>query len=334
MVHILIVRLSALGDIVHAIPAAAALRRAYPDAHIDWLLDARHRALADLVTVIDRVITIERSSPSAWMHVLGTLRRQRYDVALDFQGLLKSAVLARGSGATRVAGFALGHLRERMARPFYTITVEGEGGHAIAKNLRLLQTLGIDDSRIEFPIGAVDSPALETLTAMVNDGPFAVINPGAAWPNKRWPAERYGSLATSIRNRVGLTPVVLWGPGEESLAQAVVAASAGTAVLAPPTTIRDIVAVARAADLFIAGDTGPLHIAMAVGTPTVSLFGPTNPARNGPFAPGDEVVSRAEQCHCHIDRQCRHSKWCLDDVQVGEVAAAVERRLATRAARG
>jgi lipopolysaccharide heptosyltransferase I len=333
-VHILIVRLSALGDIVHAIPAAAALRRAYPDARIDWLLDARHRDIVDLVTGIDRVIVIQRSSPMAWIQVLGELRADRYDVACDFQGLLKSAVLARGSGASEVAGFALGHLRERLARPFYTTTAPAEGGHAIQKNLRLLQTLGIHDTRIEFPIAQVESEALQTLRTAIGGAPFAVITPGAAWPNKRWPADRYGQLAGVIRDRTGLIPVVLWGPGEDALARAVVDSSAGTAVLAPPTTVRDIVAVCRAADLFVAGDTGPLHIAMAVGTPTVSLFGPTDPVRNGPFAVNDLVVSRAGQCHCHIERQCRHSRWCLEDIGVSEVSAVVERRLATGATRG
>jgi lipopolysaccharide heptosyltransferase I len=326
--NILIVRLGALGDIVHAIPAAAALRRAFPQARIDWLVDGRHRELVDLVTGIDRVVRLRRASPAGWAEVLRELRSVKYDTAFDFQGLLKSAVLARASGATRVAGFALGHLRERLARPFYTDTAEAEGGHAILKNLRLLRTLGMNDDRVEFPIAVVESAALSALRRTIGNAPFAVVNPGAAWPYKRWPAERYGALAASIQSRAGLTPVVLWGPGEDTLAEAVVAASAGAAVLAPPTSIRDIVSICRAADLFVAGDTGPLHIAMAVGTPTVSLFGPTDPRRNGPWSASDVVVSRADRCHCHIDRQCRHSQWCLEDVQVGEVATAVDRRLA------
>ena len=326
--NILIVRLSALGDIVHAIPAAAALRRAFPQARIDWLLDARHREIIDLVPVVDRVVALRRPTLSGWTQVLRELRGGRYDVALDFQGLIKSAVLARGSGAARVVGFSLGDLREKTARPFYTDAEPAEGGHAILKNLRLLRTVGIDDLRIEFPLAQVESPALTTLRTSIGQARFAVINPGAAWPNKRWPADRYGALAASIRHDAGLTPVVLWGPGEGSLAQAVVSASSGAAVLAPATTVRDIVAVSRAADLFVAGDTGPLHIAMAVGTPTVSLFGPTNPARNGPWSATELVVSRADRCGCHIDRRCRQANWCLEDISVGEVSRAVERRLA------
>jgi len=327
--NILIVRLSALGDIVHAIPAAAALRRAFPAARIDWLLDARHRDIVDLVTAVDRVVTVRRSTLGGWTQVLRELRATRYDVALDFQGLVKSAVLARGSGARRVAGFSLWHLREKTARPFYTSAEDAEGGHAILKNLRLLRSLGVDDLRIEFPLAPVDSPALHTLRRSIGDGRFALINPGAAWPNKRWPPERYGALAATIREQIGLVPTVLWGPGEETLAQAVVAASREAAILAPPTTVRDIVALSRAADLFVAGDTGPLHIAMAVGTPTVSLFGPTDPMRNGPWSASDLVVSRADRCGCHIDRRCHQPNWCLEDIGVAEVAATVQQRLAT-----
>ncbi len=332
--NILVVRLSALGDVVHAIPAAAALRRAFPLAQIDWLVDARHRAIVDLVTGIDRVVVVRQSTVGGWTRVLRELRAARYDVALDFQGLTKSAVLARGSGATRVAGFSLRDLREKIARPFYTSAADAEGGHAILKNLRLLRAVGVEDSRIEFPLADVDSPALASLRQSIGNTRFAVINPGAAWPNKRWRAERYGALAASIRDHSGLTPIVLWGPGEENLARAVVASSSGAAELAPPTCVRDIVALSRAADLFVAGDTGPLHIAMAVGTPTVSLFGPTNPARNGPWSPADVVVSRADRCGCHIDRRCRQADWCLDDIRVDDVSAAVQRRLASGSSRG
>jgi len=331
--NILIVRLSALGDIVHAIPAAAALRRAFPDARIDWLVEARHRDILDLVTVLDRLVIVRHSTVGGWTRVLRELRDAPYDVALDFQGLTKSAVLARGSGATRVLGFSLRHLREKSARPFYTGAADAEGGHAIRKNLRLLRTIGINDDRIEFPLAPVDSAALTTVRTAIGDAPFALINPGAAWPNKRWPAQRYGALAASIREQQGLVPVVMWGPGEQELAEAVVAAASRAAVLAPSTTVRDLVAICRAAALFVAGDTGPLHIAAAVGTPAVGLFGPTDPSRNGPFSADDVVVSRADLCGCHIDRRCRQPHWCLEDIGVAEVATAVQRRLAVRSTR-
>ena len=329
--NILIVRLGAMGDIVHAMPAAAALRHAFPGARIDWLVEARHRELVDLVTVIDGTVVLERPSLKAWTEAVKMMRRRSYDVAIDLQGLLKSAILARASGAARVLGFSIWHLREKTARPFYSSTVAAEGGHVIWKNLRLLQVLGVDHSEISFPIAEVTSAALATLRERLpGDRPFALLNAGAAWPNKRWPAERFGEVASFLRAACGITPVVLWGPGEEPLADAVWRTSSHAAVMAPSTGIADLVALARAAALVVSGDTGPLHIATAVGTPTVSIYGPTDPARNGPWSPEDIAVSRFEGCGCHYDRRCHQSAWCLEDVTVAEVCAAIQQRIHAR----
>jgi lipopolysaccharide heptosyltransferase I len=326
--NILIVRLGALGDVVHAVPAAAALRRAFPSAQIDWLVDAKHRAIVDLVAVIDRTVAIERPTFQGWSAAIRTLRATRYDLAIDLQGLLKSAVLARASGAARIVGFSIWHLREKTARPFYSDVREAEGQHVIAKNLRLLDAAGVHDTEISFPLRAGPSAALDALRARIgSDTRFALINPGAAWPNKRWPPDRFGEIAAFVHDTCGLTPVVLWGPGEEVLAKGVFDASAGRAVLAPPSTIGDLVALARAAALVVAGDTGPLHVATAVGTPVVALFGPTDPERNGPYAAADVSVSRYETCGCQYDRRCHRAPWCLADVSVAEVCAAIQQRM-------
>jgi len=328
--NILIVRLGALGDLVHAVPAAAALRAAMPDARIDWLVDARHRPFLDLVTGLDRVVTLDGRSINAWVDVIRRLRQVAYDVALDFQGLMKSAVLARASGARRVLGFSIWHLREKGARSFYSETDDGGAAapHVIDKNLHLLQVLGIRSDAISFPLADVPSD----VRARAGDEPFALINPGAAWPNKRWSAERYGEVAAFLRDIRGLRSLVLWGPGEAELASAVVDASQGAARLAPATSIPDILALARAAALFISGDTGPLHLAGAVGTPIVAIFGPTDPQRNGPWSPDDVVVSRYGSCECSYQRQCHAASWCLDGVTVAEVSAAILQRLGSRAA--
>jgi heptosyltransferase I len=332
--NILIVRLGALGDVVHAVPAAAALRRAYPAARIDWLVEARHRPIVDIVTAIDRSVVLERPTLEGWVAVTRQLRATPYDLAIDFQGLLKSAVLARASGAARVVGFSIWHLREKTARPFYSAAGEPHAVHVIRKNLELLRAVGVEDDVISFPLADVESQALVQLRERTAQQRFALINAGAAWPNKRWPPQRYGELASFLHDECGLLPVVLWGPGEESLAHAVVDASSGTALAAPATTVIDLVALARAAALVVSGDTGPLHIATAVGTPTVSLFGPTDPDRNGPWSADDVVVSRYEQCGCHYDRQCHRDPWCLSDVTVPEVCAAVQRRFAIGRAHG
>jgi heptosyltransferase-1 len=330
--NFLIVRLGALGDIIHAVPAAAALRAAFPASRIDWLVDARHRPMIDLVTVVDHAVVLERSSIPGWMDVAGRMRQVRYDVAIDLQGLLKSALLARASGAARVLGFSIWHLREKTARPFYSETSRdevprGEPDHVIHKNLRLLAALGVTETRIRFPLADVESRALTDVRTMLGgDRPFVLINPGAAWPNKRWPPERFGEVAAFLRDVRGLPSFVLWGPGEEGLAGAVVETSAGAARVAPPTGLSDLLALSRAASLMISGDTGPLHIAAAAGTPTVSLFGPTDPHRNGPWSPDDVAISRFGACGCHYERRCRKPSWCLESIGVAEVTAAIQQR--------
>jgi heptosyltransferase I len=329
---ILIVRLGALGDVVHTIPAAAALRAALPDARIDWLVESRHRAILDLVPVIDRVVAVEARSIAGWTDAVRRAREVPYDIALDFQGLMKSAVLARASGARRVAGFSIWHLREKSARPFYSETDGGgeDGGetvHVIRKNLHLLEVLGIETTRVDFPLAHVPSEALEIVRQALGDAPFALVNPGAAWPNKRWPAERFGEIASFLREVRGLSPLVLWGPGEEALAKSVVDASGGAARVAPATAIRDLVELSRAASLIVSGDTGPLHIAAAVGTPAVSLYGPTDPHRNGPWDANDLTISRFDGCDCHYRRACDRDDWCLASITVAEVTAAIQQRL-------
>src|SRR5207249_2808619 len=256
--NLLIIRLGALGDVVHAIPVAAALRRAFPTARIDWLVSARHREILDLVPVVDRRLVIhdrgEGANGASLISAIGKLRQGHYDVALDLQGLLKSAVLARSSGAPRVIGFSSRYLRERTARLFYTEVYDPGGGgmydpnehtHVIHANLGLLQPLGLTVHTLEFPIERVDS-AVGREIADRTDGRFALLNPGAAWPNKRWPSSRFGAVARLLYDRHRLPSIVLWGPDEEGLANEVAAASGGSARVAPPTAMADLVALARA----------------------------------------------------------------------------------------
>jgi lipopolysaccharide heptosyltransferase I len=326
---ILIVRLGSLGDLVHTLPAVAAIRRAYPRAEIDWLVDAPHRPFLEMVPVISSLVVLRERGARGWLEVRKVLRSRAYDVALDFQGLLKSAALARLSGAKRVVGFDRAALREGAAAPLYTERVPvDEGQHVIRKNLRLAAAIGASSDDIELPI---TPPASSVVDAFVGAlaGPYALLNPGAAWPNKRWPPDRLGAVARWLRERHGLVSVVLWGPGEADAAGAAVAASAGTARLAPETSLPDLVALARGARLMISGDTGPLHIAAASGVPIVALFGPTNPKRNGPWDEADISLSRYADCDCHYERRCRReaAAWCLGSITVDEVTAASDERL-------
>ena len=331
MNRILIVKLGALGDVVHAIPVAAALRRAFPSARIDWLVGPNHREILDLVPVIDRRLVLNDSRVFA---AIRELRRNVYDVAIDLQGLIKSAALARASGAARVIGFTARYAREPLASWFYTATHDPGGGgmyhiderHVVYTNLGVLETLGLQPGAPEFPIDPVDSPVASAVAGSTG-GRYAILNPGAAWPNKRWPPARMGAVAAELRARHALPSVVAWGPGEESLAREVVRHSSGAATLSPETTIADLVALARGASLYVAGDTGPAHIAAAVGTPIVGIYGPTRPSRNGPWSSQDITVSRADLCQCHHLRQCRLKTMCLEDIQVADVLSAAEKRL-------
>jgi lipopolysaccharide heptosyltransferase I len=338
MNRVLLVRLGALGDVVHAIPVAAALRRAFPAVRLDWLVSARHRAILDLVPILDRRLVIDAGEgaarPTLWSAVRA-LRQSRYDVAIDLQGLVKSAALARSSGAARVVGFASSYLRERLARPFYTEVYDPgcdgiydprETRHVVEINLGLLTPLGITAVVPEFPIEPVNSAVASEVLDRTG-GRYALLNPGAQWPNKRWPPSRLGRLAAVLRERHGLMSVALWGDGERELADAVAAQAEGAAFAAPRATIADLVALSRGAAVMVSGDTGPVHMAAAVGTPIVGIFGPTRPSRNGPWSAADVTVSRADVCQCHHLRRCTRDRMCLLDIGVDEVVAAVERRL-------
>ncbi|MEO5741817.1 MAG: glycosyltransferase family 9 protein, partial [Vicinamibacterales bacterium] len=319
-----------LGDIVHAIPAAAAIRRAFPQAVIGWLVDARQREVLELVPVVDHRISVNTSSALGLWSLLRDLRGARYDAALDMQGLLKSAVLARLSGASRVIGFPPDLLRERGARFFYTETAGDAVPHVIDKNLSMLKAVGIRMPDVEFPLEnrnpAIAGEARARL-GIPEDAAFAIINPAAAWPNKRWPPVYFAEVVRGLAARHGLRSLVLWGPDEEPLAQSVVAAAGQAAAVAPKTTVADLVSLMKAAALVISGDTGPMHLAAACGAPLVGIFGPTDPQRNGPWAEDDLVVSRYRACACHYQRQCRISGWCMLDITPREVLDLAEKRL-------
>lgn len=338
MTRILIIRLSALGDIIHALPVLAAIRRRWPDAQVDWLVEASYAPILSLVDGLRRRLLVrarasaETAGSASFASVpraVAYLRRQRYDAALDLQGLVKSAVWARLAGARRAIGFNRVNLREPLAALCYTETLEPQPqGHVILKNLSVLYALGAAPGAPEFPLRPEASEtAREAIRQAGGPRRYIVLNPGAAWPNKRWPPERFGALAAALRETAGLTSLVTWGPAERALAEAVSATSKGAAAPAPATELGDLAALLHDAALVVAGDTGPLHLAAALGTPVVGLYGPTRPERNGPWAAADEVISRAGICGCHHKRRCLRGSPCIEQIALADVVAAAARRL-------
>ena len=344
--RVLIVRLSSLGDVVHTIPVAVAIRRHYPDAVIDWVVDEAIAPLLAMVPVIDNVLVLRSknvSTISTWFRLCRELQSCNYDIAFDVQGLVKSAVVARFSGATRVIGFSKPFLREPWAKWLYREEADpGSPIHVVDRNLGILTALNIKDRNYTFPFELVDIAAVDEIYARLGsrNNPFVLLNPNAAWVNKCWPAESFGAVAAYIRDRHGLRTVVVWNSSsqeDEARMHLVVASSDGAAVSAPPTTLVELASVIKAGVLFISGDTGPLHIAGALGTPVVGIYGPSNPERNGPWSSRDEVVSVSGDCQClkrypnrgavGVVRRCENSTWCLEDVTVRDVCAAVDRSL-------
>jgi len=296
--RILIVRLSAIGDVLHGLPVANALRDALPQAHIAWVVEGRTAELLRGHRAIDQVIQIPRrwlKSPRTAWQVRNQLRAARCDVAIDLQGLTKSAVAAWLSGARCRIGFA-GPAGRELSPWLNNLRVTPRQTHVVDRNLELLTPLGITHPAACFDLQ--DQPAdaqsaAQMVRGLLGTERFAVLNPGAGWPSKLWPAPRFAAVARHLAQAHGLKSLVVWaGDAEHALARQIVAESAGAALLAPPTRLGELAAIARRGVLFVASDTGPLHLAVAVGTPCVGLFGPMPAERNGPYGPAHIAVQR------------------------------------------
>jgi heptosyltransferase-1 len=309
MEKILITRLGAMGDIIHSLPAVAALRRSFPGVKIGWVVEERwlellcapsalklesagspERPLVDYIHLSNtRAWRLAPFSDETWLEMRAfarALREPKYETAVDLQAAARSALICRLSGAAVRMGFR--RPRERWARLFYTQTVETPATHVVEQAMQLASAISgklVNDA--EFPLprdpeaeqwGAAKLEILE-----LRNRHFAIISPGAGWGAKCWPADRYGALAQALE-RQNVASLVNCGPGEEALARAVAKASRGAARIVN-CTIGQLIALTRHALLFIAGDSGPTHLAAALGVPVLAIYGPTNPARNGPYGP-------------------------------------------------
>jgi heptosyltransferase-1 len=318
--RLLVVRLGAMGDILHALPAVTALRQAHPAWIIDWVVEPHWQPLlaADTSTgpragrdsaqpLVDHIhlapTTAWRKSPlnGNTLHEIKLLRRAlqaaSYDAVIDLQGAIRSAVVARLPGCPRVIGEA--EPRERAARYLFTEIVATRGAHVIEQDLELASAIAGDDLKPVRPWLPVDPTAEAWADALLppKSQPAVLINPGSGWGAKRWPAERYGEVAAELIRR-GYRVLANAGPGEEPLITAIQQATNGAAT--PVTcTLAQLIALTRRVALAIAGDTGPLHLACAIGRPVVGIYGPTDPSRNGPFGTLFKVLRSPESRRDH-----------------------------------
>jgi heptosyltransferase-1 len=331
--RILIVRLTALGDVIHGLPVACALRAALPDAVLGWVVEGRSADLLAGHPALDHVIAAPRrwlKSPRSILDLRRRLRELEFDVAIDLQCLTKSAVAAWLSGASRRIGKAGEHGRE-LSRWLHNELVDVGGQHVIDHYLEMLKPLGIENPEVRFdlPERVVDARVADDFLrgAGLLRRQFAVLNPGAGWPSKIWPADRYGEVAQRLRDAHGLRSLAVWGDAaERKLSEAIVAASRGAAVLAPSTTVLELAAFSRRASLFVGSDTGPMHLAVAVGTPTISLHGPSLADWCGAYGPHNVRLQAAyEAGSANYRRQA--SDCAMRVISVDMVAEACDQLL-------
>ena len=308
---LLIVRLGAMGDVIHTLYAVSALRAAFPELRIGWTIEKPWAELlcaqgADgcgprsrLRPVVDCVHPLNTkgwrrslSAPRTWNEMAGAFRAIRgrpYQVAADFQGAMKSAMVTRSARAQLTVGME--DPRERPSRLFYQRRVLTQGTHVVEQYRLLAQAIagtGLPFLRPEFPHDDQAEAAIAKQLGEAADGNLVILNPGAGWGAKQWPAERYGLVAKALAGD-GMKPIINFSSAERDLALRVESASAGRAVPLA-STIGELVALTRQARLFIGGDTGPMHLAAALGIPVVAIFGPTDPARNGPYRTQNVVL--------------------------------------------
>jgi heptosyltransferase I len=321
--RLLIVRLSAMGDVIHTLPAVQALREAFPQAVIGWLIEERwaellcapgstrrgprspQRPLVDWVHTVRltewrkslRSIQTVQQIAKVW----NDIRSTSYDVAVDLQGAIRSAVLARWSGARVVWGAA--ESRESPASLWYTRQAITRGAHVIEQYLSVAEAVAakkLKRPRVQLPHDSAAEQRIEQRLSQTGLRDFAILNPGAGWGAKRWPPKSYGCVAKSLAAS-GVRCIINYGPGEEDLARATEAASQGTATQLK-SSLTELIAITRRARLFIGGDTGPMHLAAALQVPVVAIFGPTDPARNGPYGTRSIVLRNPASPTSHARR--------------------------------
>ena len=345
----LLVKLSSLGDVVHTLPVLRALRTAFPKAFIAWIVEEKSQDVLYKNPDLDELIVVRTKhwrrnwnldSLREIREVYTRLKRHRFDYVFDFQGLIKSGVFAYLSGAPNRLGFHRKDCRERLNTLFinHNAPYSGKNIHVIDKNLCLLKMVekegGIADIPKEFPL-AVPQEANEYIKEYLMNNPeltgkpIVGINPGVGFKTKQWDLKRFAELADRISLEMGFNILLTWGPGEEEKINQITKAMTQRAWPAPPTSIHQSTALYRQLSLFVSCDTGPLHLCAALGIPTVSIFGPTDPVRNGAYGDIHEVVCKKLPCSFCYKRRCPTQNECMDQVTVDDLFEQVKKSIAT-----
>ncbi len=326
--RLLIVKPSSLGDIVHALPTVHALRRRYPSSALTWLVKREWADVLEGNPDLDRVLAVDLS-PRGWPEAVRAVRAGRFDLVVDLQGLLRSAVLGRISGSAARVGFANG----REGSPwFYThrVSVPDVSMHAVDRYLLVAKFLGASQpDQPAFPLpqdAAADARVEAWLKAegITAGTPLAALNPSARWTTKRWPPESFAEVGDWLQ-RQGARVLLVGGTGERPVGDSVLRAmSTGAVDLVGKTTMKELIALLRRVRVFITNDSGPMHLAAAVGAPVIALFGPTDPARTGPYGAGQRVLRHEVPCSPCFSRTCTNATAleCLTSIRPQRVIEA------------
>jgi lipopolysaccharide heptosyltransferase I len=331
----LVVRLGSLGDIIHTFPAVAALRKSFPKAEIVWLTHPRWKALVESGELATEVWEAETRSYSSVRDVVSRIRKREFTAAIDYQGLWKSAALPFLGRVPRRIGFSSYSVRESGVPLLYTDRVRCTQAHIADQNGELSQRAGAKNGVGSFQLSV---PSLQEAFALqllrgFNVDRHVMLSPAGGWRSKCWPPERYGALSQQIYSSLGLCCILNQGPGEDDCIAAVKAASGDASPIACNSSLPQLMVFLRNALCVVAGDTGPLHLAVALGTPVVALFGPTDPARNGPHRPScdsaKDIVLRSPHAVTTYKRRDQPDPSLLE-LDVATVFDAVRKQVEAR----
>lgn len=330
--RILITRLSHIGDCVLTLPLLHALRRAYPNSYIAWAVESPTQQLLSLVQGLDALVSVPKKwvkRPREWMRLRSELRGHKFDIAIDPQGITKSALLGWLSGARKRIGVK-GQWGRELSPILNNRLVATTKDHLVDRSLELLSSLRIETTSAEFEL-PIDWDADKKIQDYLNESGlgdrFVLINPGASWPSKRWETSRFTNVASAIFAAHGIKSVVVWA-GEEEMAMAnqIAGESNGAAVVAPKTNLRELAALCAHSFFFVGCDTGPMHIAAAMNTPCIVMYGPTRPQDSGAYGP--RHIHLQKHYHAGTSRERRSaSNDAMRQILVSEVATAASQMI-------